>query len=155
MWLTHLDQLAGNSGATVASLFGHAGAYGMKFRRHKDGDICEDPQRPKLATPDLQVTDRTRCRHVSELPVANVNNVVEMPPIERQLYGTSAAKIFLVPESGHPWAPAVGRMRVPLWLNEGPHCCRWVTGSNDRNLAVNLNFYISGYAALTTNSQSR
>ena len=30
--------------------------------------------------------------------------------------------------------------RVPRWLNEWPQCCLCVTGSNDRYLAVNLNF---------------
>jgi hypothetical protein len=56
------------------------------------------------------------------LPVANVNNVVEMPPIERLLYGITSAKIFLVPESCHPWAPAVGRSRVLNLMKSTPHC---------------------------------
>jgi hypothetical protein len=49
------------------------------------------------------------CRLVSKLPVTNVNNVDAKPPLERQLYGTSTAKVFLIPESGHPWLPACDR----------------------------------------------
>jgi len=41
--------------------------------------------------------------------VVNVSNVDRTPPIEGQLYGTSAVKIFLLPESSHPGAPAYGR----------------------------------------------
>jgi hypothetical protein len=61
-------------------------------------------------------------RPVSVVPVANVNNMVEAPPIEMQLYGTSTAKNFLLPESSHPWAPAVGRWPVKQSLKSKPYC---------------------------------
>jgi hypothetical protein len=41
--------------------------------------------------------------------VVNVSNVDRTPPIEWQLYGTSALQIFMLPGSCHPWAAAIGR----------------------------------------------
>jgi len=61
------------------------------------------------------------CSLVSELPVANVSDADQTQPIERQLYGTSTGKIFLLPESRHLLAFAVGR-RVQRPSNSMPHC---------------------------------
>jgi hypothetical protein len=44
-------------------------------------------------------TGSIRCRPVSNFSAASVSNTDGMPPIERQLYGTSTVKIFLPPES--------------------------------------------------------
>jgi hypothetical protein len=59
-------------------------------------------------------TVRFRCRPISNFSVASVSNTDGMPPIERQLYGTSTVKIFLAPESCHPGAPASGLLTVSL-----------------------------------------
>jgi hypothetical protein len=32
------------------------------------------------------------------------------------------------------------QVRMSAWMNPRTHCSRWPTGSNDRYLAVNLNF---------------
>ena len=45
------------------------------------------------------VTFGVRCSPVPDFSVASVSNADEMPPIERQLYGTSTAKIFPLPGS--------------------------------------------------------
>jgi hypothetical protein len=52
---------------------------------------------------------RKRCPAVSDLTAAKVGNLDGTLPIERQLSGTSTVKIFLLPESCHPEAPAFGR----------------------------------------------
>lgn len=46
---------------------------------------------------------------VSDFDAADVSNVDGASPIERQLYGTSTVKNFLLPVSCHRVAPAVGR----------------------------------------------
>ena len=96
-------------------------------------------------TPSL--TDRSRCSAGPGFSATSVSNTAGMPAIERQLYGTSTVKIFLLPESCHPGAPAPGRIQLSLGLNSRPHCSRSSAGRNDRNLAVNLNFCKSGCAA--------
>jgi hypothetical protein len=48
----------------------------------------------------FQITeDSFRCTHDSGFPSADVGNADEAPPTERQLYGTSMVKIFLLPGS--------------------------------------------------------
>ena len=49
-------------------------------------------------------------------PVAKVNNADGTQPIDRQLYETSTAKVFLLPESCHPRAPTHGRWPEPTGL---------------------------------------
>ncbi len=45
------------------------------------------------------VEDGFRCIPVSGFSAASVSNADEMPPYERQLYGTSTVKIFPLPGS--------------------------------------------------------
>ena len=55
-----------------------------------------------------------RCRPAPDFSAASVSNAAGIPPIERQLYGTSKVKIFLLPASCRPWVPATGRLQVSL-----------------------------------------
>jgi hypothetical protein len=52
---------------------------------------------------------RNRCSPVSDFAAANVGNMELSWSTERQLYGTSALQIFLLPDSCHPCVPACGR----------------------------------------------
>jgi hypothetical protein len=78
----------------------------------ENSEIVDGRNQPSGVVHSQNLYDCNRCRPVSNFSVASVSNTDGMPPIERQLYGTSTVKIFLPPESCHPGAPASGRQEI-------------------------------------------
>jgi hypothetical protein len=60
-------------------------------------------KKPDSKLPDSEqasrMNDRLRCTAGPGFSATSVSNTAGMPPIERQLYGTSTVKIFLLPGS--------------------------------------------------------
>jgi len=70
------------------------GASCMNFRKRPNGS-----NQPIRAIHGVKSYDSYRCTAGPGLSATSVSNTAGMPPIERQLYGTSTVKIFLLPGS--------------------------------------------------------